>query len=380
MDDPPGKRSAACSHSDYHRPNFRLSSTSPDELYGNYGQRNINAAKGSVIVPLVDNSELEPGVQDKAPHSHAPLANISPEDLTRFIARDNLYPAHGGSYADIFCGTLSKNGRAMKVAIKVIRSHTYTEANQLKIDKRLRREIRMWCGLQHSNIVQLLGTTTDFGPYTAMVCPWMKEGNLNHYLNHRKPELNLRRRLEILKDVVEGLFYLHARSIIHGDLTTGNILMDGRTACLTDFGLSNVLAEFRTNSLTSSNVACAPRWAAPELYSVGTTFPEVTTHCDIYSFGSIALQVISGRLPYGEIKSDFVVIIELTKGRNPRRPVEPLLSDGFWNFIVLCWHQDPRRRPAIDELREKLHVLQDTCGQEALVANIVDADKMKGNP
>ncbi|KDR71818.1 hypothetical protein GALMADRAFT_781071 [Galerina marginata CBS 339.88] len=302
----------------------------------------------------------------------------NPDDLTGLIVRNSVYPAHGGGYADVYAGILSKNGLTTKVAVKVIRAHTYTEANQWKIDKRLRREIRVWSCLRHPNIVPLLGTTMSFGLYVAMVCPWMNKGNLNHYLNDKKAELNLRRRLQILTDIVEGLSYLHAQPVVHGDLTTGNILIDDGKAQLSDFGLSNVMAEVRSNSLMSSTVGGAPRWAAPELYHFGTDLkavPEVTKYCDIYSFGSVALQVISGRIPYEEIASDIHVMMEIMKGRNPTRPAEPLLSDEFWNFIVFCWNRDPSVRPEIDVLREALQILRYSCSEEALAARIIDADK-----
>lgn len=56
----------------------------------------------------------------------------------------------------------------------------------------------MWSGLRHPNIVPLLGVTQNFGSHLAMVCPWMNEGNLNHYLDNKKAELVLRRRLQIV--------------------------------------------------------------------------------------------------------------------------------------------------------------------------------------
>ncbi|KAH9475510.1 putative serine/threonine-protein kinase [Psilocybe cubensis] len=285
------------------------------------------------------------------------LSGVTTEDLTGFVVKDSEYPAHGGGYADVYTGTLSKEG---------------------KKTKRLRREIRLWSCLHHPNVVPLLGTTMSFGSHTSMVCPWMNEGSLHHYLTDRKSELNLRRRLQILSDVVEGLSYLHSQPVIHGDLTTGNILMDGGKAHLSDFGLSNVMAEARINSFLSSTVGGAPRWTAPELLHVGTdpiAPADMTKKCDIYSFGSVALQVISGRIPYEDIVSEVQVIMQLIKGINPPRPAEPLLSDAFWEFIVLCWSRDPFKRPEIDQVREKLQLLRYSCTEETLASNIVDCDK-----
>lgn len=81
----------------------------------------------------------------------------------------------------------------------------------------------------------------------------------------------------------------------------GNILMDAGKAHLSDFGLSNVMADVRNNSFVSSTVGGAPRWTAPELLHFGTdvnVVPDVTKHSDIYSFGSVALQVRGVVVPF----------------------------------------------------------------------------------
>lgn len=70
--------------------------------------------------------------------------------------------------------------------------------------------------------------------------------------------------------------------------------MEDGKAHLSDFGLSNLMAETRNGSLLTSTVGGAIRWAAPELYQIGTdpnAIPEVKKPCDVYSFGSVALEV-----------------------------------------------------------------------------------------
>jgi len=142
----------------------------------------------------------------------------TPEDLTGKISTEKLYPINGGGFADIYVGTLECGEKRIKVAlqlafvinftdqhgdrqvgIKVIRSHTLGSKDGSKIAKvcvvchtvfmnyrfqsqRLRREVSIWSCLQHPNIIPLLGTTTSFGKYMAMVCPWMEDGNLGEYL------------------------------------------------------------------------------------------------------------------------------------------------------------------------------------------------------
>lgn len=64
-------------------------------------------------------------------------------------------------------------------------------------------------------------------------------------------------------------------------------------ACLCDFGLSTILAEFQGTSYFTSTISGSVRWAAPELYCVEDDAPVkgLSTGSDIYSFGSVMLQV-----------------------------------------------------------------------------------------
>jgi serine/threonine protein kinase len=83
-------------------------------------------------------------------------------------------------------------------------------------------------------------------------------------------------------------------------LYQSNILIDANgTASLCDFGLSTILAEFHGTSLFTSTISGSVRWTAPELYEVtdGTIAIGLTTQSDIYSFGSVMLQV-SVYLPF----------------------------------------------------------------------------------
>lgn len=168
--------------------------------------------------------------------------------------------------------------------------------------------------------------------------------------------------------------------------------MDEGKAHLSDFGMSNVMIEVRNMSFMSSTVSGSPRWTAPELLHVGAGVPDVTKHCDIYSFGSVVLQVsashncggqppdsprqtITGRIPYESIALDVQVLMEVMRGGTPARPPEPLFSDELWDLTVSCWSRDPTSRPEIGQVRERLHILRYNCSEGELATNIVDSDK-----
>jgi len=64
--------------------------------------------------------------------------------------------------------------------------------------QRLQRELRVWQRLEHENVLPLCGTTSDFGPYTSMVCPWMDNGSVSRYLERCGDILSVSDRLQLV--------------------------------------------------------------------------------------------------------------------------------------------------------------------------------------
>ncbi|KAF9231037.1 kinase-like domain-containing protein [Melanogaster broomeanus] len=141
-------------------------------------------------------------------------------------------------------GTYRVQGGSIDVALKTIRTYSSNDDDYTQKQKRLCREIKVWLNLNHVNIVPLLGTTMGFGQFPAMVCPWLANGQLSSYLERQSDSLKLGERLVLLSDVTMGLQYLHSQSVVHGDLSGSNVLVDDKgRACIADFGLSMLLTE-----------------------------------------------------------------------------------------------------------------------------------------
>ncbi|KAF9228128.1 kinase-like protein [Gyrodon lividus] len=85
------------------------------------------------------------------------------------------------------------------------------------------RQVRTWRTLYHPNILPLIGVTHEFGP---LLSPWMSEGPLTDFFKRTRGQLTIERRFIILREVADGLRYLHRVGVIHGDLTGSNILLD----------------------------------------------------------------------------------------------------------------------------------------------------------
>ncbi|KAH7928052.1 kinase-like protein [Leucogyrophana mollusca] len=301
---------------------------------------------------------------------------FQPPDLTAQITRSEEYASNTGGFADVWKGIWNTEEHgSVKVAIKALRPQAENDQERRKKNRvgirikpfvifksalndsqRLRRELRVWKGLRHPNIVPLLGVTSGFGPYTAMVCPWMEHGTLGHYLENSA--LTQRQRYQLLYEAAQGLSYLHMITfpgpIIHGDLTASNILIDSdRRACLADFGLSTILLEHQSLSYFTSALGGAVRYTAPEMFPVpdnadnAAPTPKPTKQSDVYSFGSIMFQVLSGKIPYPYISSESSVLLALSKGIRPHR--EPGISDASWEFVGRCWQADGGLRPTTEQ-------------------------------
>ncbi|KAF8836887.1 kinase-like protein [Paxillus ammoniavirescens] len=245
----------------------------------------------------------------------------------------------------------------MQVAVKSLRSFATSDGEGTYDDsKMLCRELSIWARLHHENVLPFYGIAFGFGPLPAIVGPWAENGTLGDYLA-RNPDLPTRVRL--LCEIASGLHYLHSRMVIHGDLTGTNVLIDGSgKACLSDFGLATIHHEFLGTSFFMSSSLGNIRWAAPELFQVlegeGNQSVLCSSETDMYSFGSIMLQVLSGKVPFsGSITRH--VYCKVALGYRPPRETgwdgQPI-PDVYWHLIERCWDQAPSKRPSSSEVLE----------------------------
>jgi len=281
------------------------------------------------------------------------------QDLTSVVERTKQYATRCGAYGDIWECKLAIEGILHMVAVKAIRPTTTLEDTQVleSHSKKLRRELKVWAGLQHENIVPLLGVVTGFGILQGMVSPWFNNGSLSSYLvAQHEAAMDFPARQRLLGDIAAGLRYLHSEGVrvVHGDLHSENVLVDndGR-ACLTDFGLS-LAQEFMGTSYVKSSVCGALRYADPELVRqvhVENRLAHPTTPSDIYSFGSLMLHVLTGRKPYDGLR-DLQILTELSLGKRPQLPADdPRISSAHELLIQRCWSHDMKMRPSINEIQ-----------------------------
>ncbi|KAG1722402.1 kinase-like domain-containing protein, partial [Suillus paluster] len=176
----------------------------------------------------------------------------------------------------------------------------------------------------------------------------MPNGTLNAYLQSKHSDLIVLDCSRMLEDVSAGLRYLHSIPVMHGDITGANILIDKRGhAQLIDFGLSTIVQPLLSQSHLEISSICpgAIRYAAPEFVLSDDALELPLEKADIYSFGCIMLQVLSGRLPWSEIGSGrliMCIIVTMSQRHGLQRPDgHPAIIDPDWDFIQRCLQFGP---------------------------------------
>ncbi|KAE8654929.1 Malectin/receptor protein kinase family protein [Hibiscus syriacus] len=184
--------------------------------------------------------------------------------------------------------------------------------------KEFRTELLMLCQLRHQHLVPLIGFCFEMGEM-ILVYEYMgdmRNGTLPDRLyGSGYDPLPWKQRLEICIGAARGLHYLHTgakRAIVHGNVKSGNILLDKKWGCkLSDFRTSKLRprrsckpkASERIDPLVQSNLA----YLDPEYLETA----QLEEKCDVYSFGVVLFEVLCARRPFvehdGEMKTTTLV-------------------------------------------------------------------------
>uniref|UniRef100_A0A251UW39 non-specific serine/threonine protein kinase n=1 Tax=Helianthus annuus TaxID=4232 RepID=A0A251UW39_HELAN len=203
-----------------------------------------------------------------------------------------------GGYSSVYKGILFEDNDTF-VAIKVL--HLQNRGAQ----RSFMRECEAWRNLRHRNLLKIITSCSsiDFqgNPFKALVYEFMPNGSLHDWLHSSRntSRLNLLQMIKILMDVANALDYIHNHclpTIIHGDLKPSNILLDNdMVAHVGDFGLARFLGTSYQNN--STGIRGTMGYIAPE-YGLGS---EMTSNGDIYSFGILVLEAMTGKHPTDDI-------------------------------------------------------------------------------
>ncbi|KAF7004747.1 hypothetical protein CFC21_019929 [Triticum aestivum] len=187
-----------------------------------------------------------------------------------------------GSFGSVFKGSLSDS-----TAIAVKRLDGVRQG-----EKQFRAEVSSTGVVQHVNLVKLIGFCCQ-GDKRLLVYEYMPNGSLDHHLFQSNAlVLDWTTRYKIALGVARGLAYLHSSCrdcIIHCDIKPENILLDGSfTPKVADFGMAKLLGRDFSQVVTTMRGTIG--YLAPEWIS-GTA---ITSKVDVYSYGMVLLEIVSG--------------------------------------------------------------------------------------
>lgn len=177
-----------------------------------------------------------------------------------------------------------------QVAVKVLRQEL---TEHPKVTKYFMTEARHMYSMSHPNILKVLEVSeSDRGPFFVM--PYVRGGSLRDRLADQKP-LDRGEIIPICIQVAKGLVYAHSRGLIHRDLKPDNLLIDDQEqVMITDFGLVRSFLDDSMLDVSQKSAEGTPAYMSP---GVAAGQAE-DTRCDIYAFGALMYEMLTGKLPY----------------------------------------------------------------------------------
>lgn len=262
----------------------------------------------------------------------------------------------GGGMSHVFVAEEVELGR--KVVVKVLPPDMAAGLNA----ERFRREIQLAASLQHPHIVPLIaaGRTGDLVWYTM---PLIGGESLRAKLV-REGELPVSDAIRTLRDVADALAYAHEHGVVHRDIKPDNVLITGRHAVVTDFGVAKALsASTGESSLTSIGVALGtPAYMAPEQASAD---PHVDHRADIYAFGAMAYEMLTGRPPFSG-PPQMVLAAHVTQAPEAVSARRQSVPAPLAMLVMRCLEKKPADRyQTAAELHQQLELMATPSGGAA---------------
>ncbi|CAO2189135.1 unnamed protein product [Urochloa humidicola] len=256
-----------------------------------------------------------------------------------------------GGFGEVFKGVL-EDGE--EIAVKRLSHNSSQGFHELK------NEVMLAAKLKHRNLVQLLGVCLQ--EEKLLVYEYMPNRSLDTFLFDpvRRRQLDWSRRFSIICGIARGLLYLHVESrlkVIHRDLKPSNVLLDAdMNPKISDFGLARAFGRDQSRDVTRRPVGTLG-YMSPEYAYCG----HVSTKSDMFSFGAIVLEMVTGRRnnsSYNNSSDSFSVLShhvwDKWKAGSMTDVVDPSLAKSQYTesevlccieIGLLCVQEKPADRP-----------------------------------
>jgi len=277
-----------------------------------------------------------------------------------------------GAMGVVYLGQDTEEKRA--VAVKMLADaamERYADQTE-KLIERFKREIATTRKLSHPNIVSVLadGETTDGFPY--VVLEYLEGWDLRDVLDDEE-KLHPERAARVGLGIALALSESHSHGIVHRDLKPENIFLvqktSGEGVKVLDFGIARITEEERERLTVAGTALGTPRYMAPEQ----VTDAGLTPATDIYSFGILLFEMLSGDIPfYCENELDLALMhVNSVPAKLDVEGMPVELLHKWRGLIDKLLQKKPGKRPTASDVATELALLHTM----ALKAAEVDPDK-----
>jgi len=259
-----------------------------------------------------------------------------------------------GGMATVYLAEDLKHHR--QVAIKVLRPDLAATLGP----ERFLREIEIAAKLQHPHILPLLDSG-EADSFLYYVMPFVEGQSLRDKLA-KEGELPIGDAVRILRDVVDALTEAHAHGVVHRDIKPENILLRGRHALVTDFGVAKAVSEATgREKLTTAGVALGtPAYMAPEQAAAD---PHLDHRVDIYAVGAVAYELLTGRPVFMGTTPQMILSAHVTETPEPVTKHRDTVPTALESVVMRCLEKKPADRfQSAEELLPQLEALTTPSG------------------
>lgn len=255
--------------------------------------------------------------------------------------------------------TVLGDGKA--VAIKKL-----TVSSLVKSQDDFEREVKKLGKIRHPNLVELEGYYWT-PSLQLLIYEFVPSGSLYKHLHEGESVLSWNDRFSVILGMAKGLAHLHQSNVIHYNLKSSNILIGSSgEPKVGDFGLARLLPMLDRYVL-SSKIQSALGYMAPE-FACKTV--KITERCDVYGFGVLVLEVVTGKRPVEYMEDDVVVLCDMVRGALEEGRVEECVDGRLLGKFpaeeaipvmklgLICTSQVPSNRPDMGEVVNILELIR----------------------